>query len=201
MLIHIGGIYYDQGQQEQAQKQYEQALEIGKQVGNGWVENASLNRLGSILQHKGASQQAREYYEQALKGVREIKDSWGEGRVLHSLGKLTYEQGHYQEALAYLSQAFSINKEIGNYLQLITTLYDISVIFLEQKQYDRTLAVLLMIQKDYKTTQDQSPKLKEINALQALLRASIGEDAYPDLLTRVEPDYAQVVKQALEVSL
>jgi tetratricopeptide (TPR) repeat protein len=200
MLIHIGGIYYDQHQQEQAQKQYEQALEIGKQVGNGWVENASLNRLGNILQHKGELQQAKDYYEQALQGVREIKDSWGEGRALHSLGKLAYEQGHQQEALLYLSKAFSINKEIGNYLEVVNTLYDVSVICLEQKQYDRTLAVLLMIQKDYKITQSQSPKLKAINALHDMLRASAEEDTYPDLLAQVEPDYVQIVKQTLDVS-
>jgi tetratricopeptide (TPR) repeat protein len=198
MLIHMGGIYNDQGQREQAQKHYEQALDVGKQVGNRWVENASLNRLGSILQHMGELEQAREYYGQALQGVREIKDSWGEGSVLHSLGKLSYEQGQYQEALVYLSKAFSINKEIGNYLEVISTLYDVSVICLEQKQYDRTLAVLLMIQKDYGTAQSQ--KLNEINILQDALRAGIGEDAYPDLLTQVESNYSQYVKQALDVS-
>ena len=93
-----------------------------------------------------------------------------------------------------------INKEIGNYLEVVNTLYAVSVICLEQKQYDRTLAVLLMIQKEYKTTQSQSPRLKEINMLQDALRAGVGEDAYPDLLAQVEPDYTQIVKQSLDVT-
>ena len=195
MLVHMGEIYNDLGQQQQAQKHYEQALDVGNQVGNGWVENAALNRLGGIFQHAGQRQQAREYYERALQVVQEIKDSWGEGRIFHSLGKLVYEQGQQQDALIYLSKAFSSNKKIGNYLEVVSTLYDVSAIYLDQHSYDRALAVLLMIQNDYGKI--QSPKQKDINALQDLLRANIGEKAYPDLLAQVEPNYTELVKQAL----
>lgn len=196
MLVHMGETYHDLGQQEKAQKHYEQALDVGTQVGNGWVENAALNRLGGILQHAGQLQQARVYYERALQVVQKINDSWGEGRILHSLGKLAYEQGQQQDALVYLSKAFSCNKNIGNYLEVVSTLYDVSAIYLDQQRYDRALAALLMVQHDYGRT--QSPKLQEINALQDSLRASVGEKEYPDLLAQVEPDYAQLVKEALD---
>ncbi|MCI0398036.1 MAG: tetratricopeptide repeat protein [Chloroflexi bacterium] len=103
-----------QGENEEAQLQMTQALELARLAQLRQVEADSLRSLGVAFDKHGDREQARGYYEQALTLYREMGDRRGEGRALSGLGNLANEQRDYAGARAYYQQNLDICHEIGD---------------------------------------------------------------------------------------
>jgi predicted ATPase len=103
-----------QGQNEEAQLQMTQALELARQAGLRQVEADSLRSLGVAFDKDGYPEQAYNYYEQALALYRRIGDRRGEGRALSGLGNLANELRDFEKAKDYYGRNLAIAQEIGD---------------------------------------------------------------------------------------
>jgi tetratricopeptide (TPR) repeat protein len=102
----------DLGKKEEALKYYEQALAIGREVGDRGMEGTTLNNLGAVNNALGKKEEALKYYEQALAIRREVGDRGGEGITLGNIGALYFAKADYPAALAYFLLAKSIFEEV-----------------------------------------------------------------------------------------
>ncbi len=102
------------GKKQEALGYYEQALRIGREVGDRGGEGTTLNNLGGVYNDLGKKQEALGYYEQALRIRREVGDRGGEGTTLNNLGGVYDDLGKKQEALGYYEQALRIYGEVGD---------------------------------------------------------------------------------------
>ncbi len=81
-------MYRDQGQQDQALKQYQQALVITREIGDRAMEGTTLNNIGVELQAQGQQDQALNQYRSALVIAREVGAKALEGTVLANIASL-----------------------------------------------------------------------------------------------------------------
>lgn len=112
IYIELGSVYNTLGKQQEALTYYQQALVIGREVGDRRGEGVMLNNLGLVYKALGKQQEALSYFEQALVIGREVGDRGGEGTALWNVGALYFDQGHYDVALASWLLARGIFEEI-----------------------------------------------------------------------------------------
>lgn len=67
---------------------YEQVLQIFREVGDRNWEGETLNSLGQAYNAFGKKEDALKSYKEALRIVQEVEDREGEGITLHNIGIL-----------------------------------------------------------------------------------------------------------------
>jgi predicted ATPase/class 3 adenylate cyclase len=118
-LAYLGLIARRQGNYEQAQTWYQEALALfeGKQAPTepqAWILTQVLNGLGTVLRQQGHFDQARQCHEQALALSRKTGNRSGEAQAYNDLGVVSLYQRRLAEALAYHRQALEIWEAIGD---------------------------------------------------------------------------------------
>ena len=89
-MHNLGVILQDVGAYPEAQKLYEQSLQILQELGDRTGVASSLHQLGMLLQAQGEYAQAQKLYEQSLQIEQELGNRAGVAGSLHQLGNLLY---------------------------------------------------------------------------------------------------------------
>lgn len=194
-LNSLGRAHEDIGQLEKAQEYFDQALRLFQgerdRKGISW----SLNNLGKVFRKLGDCEQSQVLLTQALEIRREI-DRKGEGRTLKNLGVVYEMLGDKAQALVYYRQSLAIAREVKDREGEGKTLRNLGKLYLDQQRYDASLAALLLakhiLSEVYSTYFDESERGIET------VRATLGDDAYAALLSKVEPHAAEIVELKLK---
>jgi tetratricopeptide (TPR) repeat protein len=117
ILNNIGTIYKAMDKNDEALKQYQQALHLQEKIGDRNGQGITLNNLGMLYSAEGKRKvterkKALEFYARALHLHKDIGDRNGEGVTLHNIGVLYFNQRRYRIALAYFLLARRILEEV-----------------------------------------------------------------------------------------
>lgn len=99
------------GRLAEARTQYEQAIDLWRQVGDERNLTETLNSLGPLLIDVGELAQARVLLTEVLNRRRSQGDRLGEAFTLSNLGKIYSGQGEYSRALEAYEKALEIARQ------------------------------------------------------------------------------------------
>jgi tetratricopeptide (TPR) repeat protein len=110
----LGILAQDQGDYQEAQRQYQRALAIKEALGNQAGMASSYHQLGNLAQDQGDYQEARRQYQRALETFEALGNQASMASSYHQLGVLAQRQGDYQEAQRQYQRALAIFEALGN---------------------------------------------------------------------------------------
>ena len=116
-----------------AVRHHEQALLIGRELKDRYLEAMALSNLASSMTaSQGDYFTALEYYEQAYSIARELGNGKGQAVTLLNLGWLNGILGNYPVAVDYLHQGLVVMKRIGERSQRINAYVNLSAVAIGQ---------------------------------------------------------------------
>jgi tetratricopeptide (TPR) repeat protein len=113
-LVNLGGACITVGQIQPAITLFEQARQIGRQIGDRLVEAAMLGNLGSAYLDLGDARTATKLSNESLTIARELRNRKFEGNALGILGNACLNSSDVRKAIAYFEQELAIAREVRN---------------------------------------------------------------------------------------
>lgn len=138
-FLKLGIEYHRNEQREEALKNYQQALEIYREIHDRKGEASALHLIAAIYNTLANYGEAIQSYQQALQLYRNLQDRKGEASVLNSLGRVYQQQGKYSNALGLYQQAITKTRQIGDHPGEADTLNNIGSLYYSQGQYAQAL--------------------------------------------------------------
>ncbi len=140
--------YYNKGRvlsslerYQEAQQQYQRALEIFEALGDRADMASSYHQLGILAYLEGDYQEARRQYQRALEIFEELGDRADMARGYHQLGILAQQQGDYQEAQQQYQRSLEIFEEqLGNRADMAKSYHQLGILAYLQGDYQEALA-------------------------------------------------------------
>jgi predicted ATPase/class 3 adenylate cyclase len=121
-LYALSGHAWMQGDYAAAAGAAEQALAIGRELGDKRLIARSLGRLGDVTAETASLEESRSYFEQSLVLQRELGNRPGIASCLNNLGTMAHLQGDNTSARALYQESLAITRELGNESQLAASL-------------------------------------------------------------------------------
>ncbi|HEV8258171.1 MAG TPA: tetratricopeptide repeat protein [Casimicrobiaceae bacterium] len=114
VLLTAGVMAFRLGEFVEAQALLQEALAVGRAVGNRLLEAGALNNLSNIVLDRGHFAEAQTLLQEAVAINRELgNDAW-ETINLGNLGFLFVSQGNFEAAKPLLARALALSRELGN---------------------------------------------------------------------------------------
>jgi CHAT domain-containing protein/tetratricopeptide (TPR) repeat protein len=174
VLNILGNISADQGKNQEALIQYEQALAIYQKLGNQAAQGILLVNIGERFISSGDTQTGLKYLNQGLPFLQRLEDHTFEANTRNSLGRLYLFQGKLQPALDEFKLALTLATQttnlgmqsmilanIGNLYRLtgeqtkaLTTLNQALALSKESGDRRQTAGALLTLARVYQTAQN-----------------------------------------------
>jgi len=123
VLNALGGLALIKGDVEAAQKRFEEALALGREVDNKVGMATALNNIAVVRQRQGDLVGAIDSFEQQLNLQRQLGDRTGEAVVLANIGSSLWARGDLSEARRKFEQAVAVFREVGNPSGLASALH------------------------------------------------------------------------------
>ncbi len=112
----MGIAYQDLNKLDDALRNYQQALEIRKKVGDQHGVANTLGQIAQVQDAQGNFNGALASSQEAIDVDRKIGDKTGLALHLMDLGSLYHDHGKYNEALNFTSQALQLYRDTGDEL-------------------------------------------------------------------------------------
>lgn len=161
----IGAIFWNEGNYNDALKNFIGALKILEELGDQKRIAAACNNVGIIYYSQGRYEQALEYYFKSLKIDEARGDKKGMTESYNNIGVIYQEQNLYKKALEYHQNALKLRKESDDKHGMAYSYDNIGVIYKAQRHYGDALKSFLkalIIQEEIGDKQGQTISL--INA-------------------------------------
>ncbi len=115
-LSQLGNLHGSLGEEAPALDALEAALQLARELGDGWREASYLNNLALIYRLFGHPQSALSFYQQALERWRTLDPAFPgqEAGTLSNLGVLYNSLGAPERARILLEEALPLAREAGN---------------------------------------------------------------------------------------
>jgi tetratricopeptide (TPR) repeat protein len=110
-LNALGSLAYSQGDYIPARARNEEALSIGRELGNRQIIASSLNGLGNVAIEQCDYAVARSLYEESLVLKKQLDDRWGISISLLNLGAIAHVQGDYQRARSLYEESLVVARQ------------------------------------------------------------------------------------------
>ena len=180
-LHSMGTAYRILNKPDEAQRNYQEALTIRRQIGQKRGIASSQNELARVEVLRGNNKAALADFQQALEIRRDIGDKRGLGDTLIDLGNFYNDHGDHDQALKMYKESLQIQRDIGNENLQAACLNNIGAVYYEKAQYE-----------DARTYYQQALQLQE----KAKSSHGIAESVHnlADISVRVG-DYDQAVAQ------
>ena len=125
-ILHALGVaYLHLNKPDDALRNFNQALEIRKKIGDQRGIAITLGQLAQVQDATGDSKAALASYEESVKVEREIGDKTGLMTNLMSLGAFYLDHGKNDQALQYTNEALQIARDTGDQSAQATLLLNI----------------------------------------------------------------------------
>jgi len=124
---NLGITAIQQGQLDQAQKYFTQALEIRRPLQDNQGINRALGNLGRISEMRGDLKAAEGYYQQSLSIAREIGDLSATAYALGNLSSLYTSEGQRTKARQYMEESLELSRKIGDKIAIASNLANLGI--------------------------------------------------------------------------
>ena len=128
-LIHIGDVYQDKSQLENAANYYSYALEYATQQHDMQHIAEGYNALGVLAYYKGDHAEALKNYINAAQHYAQAGNKIESALVDNNIGIIYKVQGDLENALSYFQKSISQLTELGEESLLIEELYELSSVY------------------------------------------------------------------------
>jgi eukaryotic-like serine/threonine-protein kinase len=135
ILQAMGGAYAELNKNDDAIRNYQEALEIRRKLGLKKGIADSLQAIASSQADLGHPEPALKNYNAALDLRREIGDKAGTGDALSDLAQLYDDRGQYDQALKLFKEALQIEIDVGNESNQGLVLNNIGNTYLSKADY------------------------------------------------------------------
>lgn len=109
-----GHLARDRGDHERAERFYEQALELRRELGEQRAIALTLNNLGVIAQFRGDYGRATTLHEESLDIFRSLGDEQGIGLTLLTLGVMAHLRAEIGQATEWYEEALELFRRLGD---------------------------------------------------------------------------------------
>jgi tetratricopeptide (TPR) repeat protein len=143
-----GTLIHGQGDYQEAEREYQRALEIYERLGNQTGIAACYGQQGILAQDQGDYDEATRGYQRALEIYERLDDPAGMATGYHQLGVLAQLRGDYEEAGRQCRRSLEIDERLGDQSGLATGYHQLGILaqlrgdFEEAgRQYRRSLKI------------------------------------------------------------
>jgi tetratricopeptide (TPR) repeat protein len=164
-LRAIGDVQQFLAQRTAALENYQQVIEIYRQVGDRLGEANTLQAIGDVQQFLKQSTAALENYQQAIEIYRQVGARLGEANTLRVIGDVQQFLKQSTAALENYQQAIEIYRQVGDRLGEANTLKAIGDV---QQFLKQSTAALENYQQAIEIYRQVGDRLGEANTLQAI---------------------------------
>jgi tetratricopeptide (TPR) repeat protein len=144
----LGTLAQEQGDYQEARRQYQRSLEIDEALGDRAGMATSYHQLGILAHLQGDYQEARRQYQRSLEIKEALGNRAGMATSYHQLGILAQQQGDYQEARRQYQRSLEIDEALGNRAGLANSYHQLGILAYLQgdyqearRQYQRSLEI------------------------------------------------------------
>ena len=127
--VNIGNVYNLQGDTENAEKYWKNALKLNLSIGNIEQEGVLLINNGIYYYDKTEYDDCIEYYNRAHKIFLSLGNLKNQGIVLSNLGEVYLTTCEYQKSFDALSEAKEIFEELDNFEELIPVIVLLGIFY------------------------------------------------------------------------
>ena len=139
VLAVMGVAYQDLNKLDDALRNYQQALEIRKSVGDQRGIASTLGQMAQLQDLQGNFNGALASFKEAIEVDRNIGDKTGLARNLMNLGSLYHDHGKYDEALKFGGEALQLYRDSGDELSQAQCLNNIGSAHFNKGEYQDAL--------------------------------------------------------------
>ncbi len=136
---NIGSVYLTQNDLTKAQHNYEQALNINKEINNLLFYATLYNNMGIISKTKGDYSTAFSYYNQALELRAQMNDTAGIAQVYNNLGDCYLLTGDVNKSIGVLNEALTYGKLANNLTSQLKAANFLTLAYEKAGQYEQSL--------------------------------------------------------------
>ncbi len=131
----LGVVAQEQRQWAQAERYYQQALEIKIAFNDRYEQASTYHQLGVVAQEQRQWAQAERYYQQALEIDIAFNDRYEQASTYHQLGQVAQEQRQWAQAERYYQQALEIKIAFNDRYKQASTYHNLGIVAQAQWQW------------------------------------------------------------------
>lgn len=149
-LNAAGALAYLQSDYAPARAQLEDALSVGREVGDRRNTAFSLSFLGQVLTRQG-DPSGEELCAQGMELFREIGDTWGLALALDFLGEMAWARGDDARAMDLHDESLALYRELGDKWGIALEISNFGRVALRRGDYEQARARLeeaLVLQRE-----------------------------------------------------
>lgn len=124
----LGILAHRRGDYDEAERRYQQALDIDERLGNQAGIATSYHQLGILAHDRGDYPKAERRYQQALDINERLGNQANIATSYHQLGRLAHDRGDYPEAERRYQQSLDIDERLGNQAGIATSRSQIGIL-------------------------------------------------------------------------
>ncbi len=165
ILQAIGIAYQDMNKSDDALRNFQQALEIRRKVGDQRGIAMSLGQIARVQDTLGDAKAALGSYQEAVEVDRKIDDKKGLTTNLMNLGSFYLDHGKYDEGLKYTNEALQIARDSQDEIAQATLLINVGNAHFNKGEYQDALTYFQQaydIQNRLKVVDDATQSLHDL---------------------------------------
>ena len=114
--LRLAGVLSFEGQQEEAERLYGEALSVYQQIGDRLGEANVQKARGDVARMQDRYEEAERLYGEALPLYRQVGDGRGQANAQQARGDVALMQARYEEAERLYGEALPLYRQIGDRL-------------------------------------------------------------------------------------
>ncbi|KAG8978403.1 hypothetical protein FRC05_010648 [Tulasnella sp. 425] len=135
LLMAIGQMSLSQGDNHNALRVFQQALDVARANGEDSRVAAALNAIGEIKILRNQPSQASTVYNEARNLSSQIGDDWDRANAVQGLGRVYAQQDRFEKAVSAYTEAKEIYVRLGNHVGEANALKHTGAAYVHQRRY------------------------------------------------------------------
>ena len=141
--MFLGQMHYEQGNYDEASKNFEEALIKSKSLQDNAGIAESLRKQGQLLRKRKDYEGSIAKLKEALSISSVMNDKNSMAKTMNSIAILYYRTGSLDDALEYWLQAFTIAKEVDDKLKVSKYVNNIGIWYWKDSDYSKAIEYYL----------------------------------------------------------
>lgn len=138
---YLGNVKEDQGQLDEAFRNFLKAYRLEKKEGNPILAAYNLQQCAGILRDQGHFNEARSYLQEAVHLAKKNGNITGLAGAYQTLGGVYKQLKAYAKALHYYQLSLALKKDIGHPQKTLNIIESMSDLYYKTEKYDSCLAL------------------------------------------------------------
>jgi len=128
----LGGLYSEQGEYPQAERNFQEAITVFRRIGDRRSLAMSINGLATVRYERGDLAGAKALYEQYLSIEQEVGSKINTAGALGNIANVEDARGNLADALRLNEESLQIFAEVGDQRAMGTALGNMAILLYEQ---------------------------------------------------------------------